>query len=252
VHVFLYVQLLTSFPSFSLFTAIWATFGYTYYSTVIVLTEIFAFEDVSRQKGGGNITGTYSFDFGAVLMSALSEVAGTTIGFLFVDRFGRVPCQVIPHAAGGVLICLACILASSDTEPSTSMRRLLIFVAFLARMFFMCGSSVAWISTAEILSSQVRATGHSSANAINKLSGALSPFLVLTTTKSRYPTIGVVLLLVSLVTAACAGMLPETKGKTMGTHSTTTVLSAEQEGEEGLEDDEAEELSPADHRGTWT
>jgi Sugar (and other) transporter len=231
-------------------TAIWATFGYTYYSTVTVLTEIFASEDVSR-RGGDNNADTYSFDFGAILMSALSEVAGTTLGFMFVDLLGRVPCQVIPHAAGGVLICLTCILASSDTEVTASMRRLLVFVAFLARMFFMCGSSVAWISTAEILSSQVRATGHSSANAINKLSGALSPFLVVTSTKSRYPTIGVVLLLVSLVTAACASLLPETKGKTMGRQGTTMVASSTGEGDDGLED-EAEELSPADHRGTLT
>jgi Sugar (and other) transporter len=212
------------------------------------VTEIFASEDVSRQ--GGNNTGTYSFDFGAILMSALSEVAGTTIGFLFVDRFGRIPCQVIPHVAGGVLICFACIVASSDNEPSSSMRALLIFVAFFARMFFMCGSSVAWISTAEILSSEVRATGHSSANAINKLSGALSPFLVVTNTKSRYSIIGVVLLLVSLVTAACACMLPETKGKIMGTHI-TKVVSAAEEGDQGLEE-EAEELSPDEHRGTLT
>jgi hypothetical protein len=82
------------------------------------------------------------------------------------------------------------------------------------------------------------------------MSGALSPFLVVTNTKSRYPTIGVVLLLVSLVTAACAGMLPETKGKVMGTRTTKVVSEAGERDEEWK--DEAEERSPAERQGTLT
>ena len=64
------------------------------------------------------------------------------------------------------------------------------------------------------LLSNVGLQGHSAANAMARLSGAITPFVI--STKTPFATIGVVSLLVGAATATCAAHLPETKGRTMG------------------------------------
>ena len=42
----------------------------------------------------------------------------------------------------------------------------------------MTGSCVSWVSTAEILTTEVRTTGHSAANAIARIGAIFSPFVI--------------------------------------------------------------------------
>jgi len=95
----------------------------------------------------------------------------------------------------------------------------MIIAAFFARMFFMSASCATWVSTAEVLSTEIRTTGHSAANAIARLSGIFSPYLV--SSDTPFPVIGFVLFMLSLSTASFAWNLPETKGKSLG--STRTI-----------------------------
>jgi hypothetical protein len=90
----------------------------------------------------------------------------------------------------------------------------MIIAAFFARMFFMSASCATWVSTAEVLSTEIRTTGHSAANAIARLSGIFSPYLV--SSDTPFPVIGFVLFMLSLSTASFAWNLPETKGKSLG------------------------------------
>jgi hypothetical protein len=136
----------------------WAGFAITYFSVVILVTRIFASGD--NELDGDDEGKKYSFDYAAILASASSEIAGTTAAIISVDRIGRVPVQVASYIGGGLSIFAMTYLASNEDSP----RGWLILFGFLARMFFMGGSCTTWVITAEILTTEVRATGHSWAN----------------------------------------------------------------------------------------
>ena len=84
-------------------------------------------------------------------------------------------------------------------------------------MFFMSATCTTWVSTAEILTTEVRTTGHASANAIARMFGAISPFVVKDSTP--FPVIGTVILFFGLLNAYTSFNLPETKGRGMGMHA---------------------------------
>jgi hypothetical protein len=153
---------------------------------------------------------SYSFDYWAIFTSASAEVAGTTLIILLVDRVGRIPSQALSYFAGGLSLLILCLLASQEDAS----RSHLIIFSFLARMFFMTAICATWVSTAEILTTEIRTTGHSAANAIARLSGSFSPYLL--TNATPYPVIGGVMFAISLFTTVCVFNLPETKGLHMG------------------------------------
>ncbi|KAL7572349.1 hypothetical protein ACA910_021562 [Epithemia clementina (nom. ined.)] len=186
----------------------WGGFAITYFGTIIAVTMIFASDPADLENQG-----LYSFDYTAILISASSEVAGTTVALLTVDRLGRIPTQVLSYIGGGVSMFVLSVMAMDEDSPRTQM----ILMGFLARMFFMGGSCTTWVSTAEIMPTEIRTTGHSWANACARLAGAASPFVV--SEQHPYTYSGAVILVVSLITAMVTSMLPETKGHTMGIRS---------------------------------
>ena len=92
----------------------------------------------------------------------------------------------------------------------------------------MMGSCVTWVTTAEILTTEIRTTGHSAANAMGRTGAFLSPYLVGT---MSLQAVGSIMLLIHLFTAFCAWNLPETKGREIG----HTSLD-DDNGEEGKDD----------------
>lgn len=187
--------------------ATWAGFAFTYYGAIIAITLAFSGND--EEFLDEDAKGNYSFDYGAIFTSASSEIAGTTLVILLIDRFGRIPTQTMSYIGGGISILLFC-LATADG----SSRRVMMITSFFARMFFMGGSCSTWVSTAEIMTTEIRSTGHAASNAIARLAGAMSPFLVKASTGFR--TIGVTMMLVSFTTAFFVYQLPETSGQRMG------------------------------------
>jgi len=78
----------------------------------------------------------------------------------------------------------------------------------------MSGSCTTWVSTAEILTTEIRATGHSAANAVARIAGAVSPYVV--SSENSFTTIGIVTLCLSFMTCLSSWRLPETKGRSLG------------------------------------
>jgi hypothetical protein len=138
-----------------------------------------------------------------------------------------------------------------DMTSTEQERRQLIFFAFLARMFMMSATSITWLHTSELMPTEIRATGHglgmyrnvfffiffrwctfkswkvsryltfctylfsfSEANAMGRIGGITSPFIISERTSLR--TIGIVMFLVSVATAIFTHSLPETAGKGLG------------------------------------
>ena len=218
----------------------WFGFAFGYYGTLLATTRVFA----TTSRGGGNeqdsddnyifhnnndyhsnlsrlllsqagkaaVVVREEFDYSAIFISNMAELVGTTLVILVVDRIGRIPSQVMAYAGAGILLCLLCTLAGTGAAS----RGTLIGLGFGARALEMAATCVTWVSTAEILTTDVRATGHSAANAVARIGAFLCPFVVERGGNASLVEVGVVMLLVHAVTVLCVCRLPETKGREMG------------------------------------
>lgn len=215
----------------------WGFFAFGYYGTIMVITEIFDSAEQQHQQqspeyeyrtGSGSetefdlvvaddggqqpttvTTAAYSFDYWAIFVSSSAELVGTTVAILSVDAAGRIPLQLVAYTLAGVSVCALCLAASNHAH-----RKVLIALGFAARIFEMTGSCVSWVSTAEILTTDVRTTGHSAANAVARIGSLFAPFLI--EGHSSLVKKGLVMLAIHAGTVLCVSQLPETKGAHMG------------------------------------
>ena len=191
---------------------VWACQYFVYFGAIMAITLVFM-NNNGEQRGDQGTS-----DFGAIFISALAEFVGTTVIIYLIDRIGRIPSQAISYLTGGVAIFVLCQLAShtqtslTTTTPTTWM--IMVVAAFVARLSLMSGTCATWVSTAEIVPTEIRTTSHSTANAIGSLSGFFSPYVV--SNETSFPTIGRVILLLSAMTSFLVLLLPETNGKSMG------------------------------------
>lgn len=179
--------------------AVWFGLAFAYYGTIMVVTKTFHSEGE---------TGSDSFDYKDIFISSSAELIGTFIAIRTVDRIGRIKSQVIYYSLGGIFVFLICLFSSS--VPFS----ILVFIAFMARAFEMSATCCTWVSTAEVFGTEVRTTGHASANAIARLGGILCPLLI--ESNISLPIIGTVLLCVHLLVVAFVRHVPETNGKQLG------------------------------------
>jgi MFS family permease len=194
---------------------VWACYASLYYGTVLVVTLVFSSASSSYQGGDeDNDDHSFHFDYGAIVASTLAEVAGATFVLCTVDRFGRRPMHSLSFFLGGSMVLSLCLFARNATTESKHNREVLVMIAFLARMFIFSGSAITWIWTAEILTTEVRSTGHSVANAAARIGGFVTPFWVSSSTP--FPVIGISMMSISIFIIACSRRLPETHGAPMG------------------------------------
>ena len=97
---------------------------------------------------------------------------------------------------------------SNDNDNTAGIGSILI--AFIARMMYKIGVCTTWITTAEILPTSIRGTGHGFVNSIARLSAASSPYIMHGTSIS---TIGYILLIISIIVSYLVHKIPETKGQ---------------------------------------
>lgn len=176
--------------------------GFLYYGAVLAITLVFS--TTSKSSAG---KGTYNFNYGAIFTSCSAEVFGTILVILIVDSFGRIRTQELSWVAGGFSTAMMCLLAPTGSW-------VLVVLAFLARVFMMSGSSTLWISVAEIMTTDVRTTGHSVVFAAGRVGGFLCAYVVNASTPLGI--IAIVVLGIALFCTACIACLPETKGVALG------------------------------------
>lgn len=205
----------------------WVGFAFGYYGTIIAVTRVFETSDEGNINsadyddavGNANVNeDMVQFDYQAIFISSTAELVGTAIVVFLIDRAGRIASQVFAYLVGGVCLFLLCFFAESGSRP------FLIGVSFGARVCEMMGSCVTWVTTAEVLSTEIRTTGHSAANAIARTGGFISPYLV----GGRLPlrTVGIIMLCIHCFTAFCASKLPETRNKRLGHATSMNVYDA--------------------------
>lgn len=209
--------------------------GFLYYGTVLAVTLVFSSptDTTSTTTGQGNTTDTsgptttarttsYNFDYGAIITSSSAETVGVVLVVFVVDRVGRIRTQIASWTVGGLSTALLCLLhynISSNNSGSSNGGTgpgmiVLVALSFLARALAFTGASTLWITVTEILTTDVRATGHSITYAAGRIGGFLCPYAV--NPSSSLTAVGLVVLFVSLVDAAALATLPETLGAAMG------------------------------------
>jgi len=136
---------------------VWFGLSFCYFGAV--MTQVRLFDNSNGgddDDGGGGDDGgvdNSGFDYKAIFISSTAELVGTALAIALVDRVGRVPTQVCAYTLGGISIFSLCLLAG------TAQRTLLITIAFIVRVNEMIGTCVTWISTSEVLSTEIRSTG---------------------------------------------------------------------------------------------
>lgn len=153
--------------------------------------------------------GLYEFDYSAIFISASAEIFGLIIVIFTVDKFGRIPTQTVSYLIGGFACFVLGVLGFQESS-----RWMLLLMAFLSRMAMMGASCTTWVSTSEILPTEVRATGHGTANAVARLGGFFCPYII--SEHTGLNLVGIFMFSVSIFTASIAWQLPETAGKAMG------------------------------------
>jgi len=194
---------------------VWTGFGFHYYGTIELVVRIFSEMNPSSDTAtttvaaGQDLNGGFpTFDYGAIIVSSSAEILGVLLVSLSIDRFGRVRTQVVSYALGALVLYFLC------TTVSDLPNEIVVCAAFLARVFEMGGCSVTWVATAELLGTEIRGTGHSAANAMARLGGLISPYVV--QGKAPLHTVGVIFLGAHLFTILCASNLPESKDMVLG------------------------------------
>ena len=97
--------------------------------------------------------GSYDFDYTAIFAAASAELVGQTFVLLTIETWGRVRTQALSYLLGGISV-----FALAWFDAGNAKRGILMFLAFLARMFMMGSSSTTWVVTAELLPTQIRNT----------------------------------------------------------------------------------------------
>jgi hypothetical protein len=189
--------------------SMWMGYAFLYYGCVIATTMVFADKNPTSSL--------YHFDYGALFIANTAEIVGTTIIVLTVDHWGRIPTQSIAYVGGGVCVLMLCLLAKSTQHNTQYYRMAMVILAFGTRMFMMMASCVTAVTTAELLPTNIRTTGHSAANAIAKIGGFICPFVVAPSTSLT--TIGITMFGMACFTAVCVRQLPETMGIDLGAAS---------------------------------
>lgn len=132
--------------------AVWFGLSFCYFGSVMIITRVFANSNDGNGGDDDNAVGR-GFDYKAIFISSFAELVGTALAIAVVDRVGRIPTQVCTYTIGGISIFCLCLLTN------TAQRTMLITLAFIVRVNEMMASCVTWISTSEVLSTEIRTTG---------------------------------------------------------------------------------------------
>lgn len=149
---------------------VWALFGFTYYGLILFVTRVYSNGD--SDDGSGD-DGGCSFDYSAIFINSLSELVGTTLGVLLIDRIGRINTQMIFYFLSGLFVALVSI-------PNLSSSGILA-VAFIGRSCIMTASSSTWVLTPELYSTEYRTFGHAICVSMSKVGAFISPYIVVST-----------------------------------------------------------------------
>jgi MFS family permease len=186
--------------------------AFVYYGVIIAIGIIFsANQDMDNNEDDNNIHGKalYDFDYSAIFISASSEIFGLIVVLYTIDRYGRIATQTVAYLLGGGSFLLLSLAVSPEAHRSW-----LIALSFFTRMAMMAAFCTTWVSTSELFSTKIRATGHGVSNAMARLGGFVCPYIISERTPIIY--VGWCIFAACIVVASVSWHLPETAGQSLG------------------------------------
>mmetsp|Transcript_1620 Transcript_1620/g.2970 ORF Transcript_1620/g.2970 Transcript_1620/m.2970 type:complete len:383 (+) Transcript_1620:55-1203(+) len=172
-------------PTVMLLIGLWASFGFSYYGLILSTTRVFRSD---------------SFGYAEILTSCSAEVFGILLCLHVVDNpdYGRVWSATVFYLLAAPFAFILC-------------NSLMPIFGFLARLFLFAAISLTWVSTPEILPTEVRGTGHAVANAAARLGAFCCPYVV-HNMKIPLSTVGVTLMASCTLAAMFTSKLEDTTG----------------------------------------
>jgi len=198
---------------------------FAYYSLVLFTVRVFS--GASNDERTASDDHSYSFDFGALSLSSSSEIVGLTIALAVVDKFGRIRTQVLGFCFAASMVLALGLLS---TGLNTSVTGVQVATAFLARMALEGAIVISCVTVAELYTTGVRATATGVSNTFARVGAFGGAYLIWSSLS--LPAIGGVICSVTVLTAGSALLLPETKGRFLGTVVVEGSSSTESDGEE--------------------
>lgn len=167
---------------------VWLASGCSFYGASLLITRLYA-------RGTG-----CHFAYGWIFATSTSEVLGIAAVLFFIDRAGRKKTQIVAYS----LSALAFVGAAAATETS------LLFVSlYMALATQMTGTSTTWVHLPELYPTDVRATAHSAALTLSRITAFCSSYLV--DSHLNGTAVSLSLAVISLAPAVAVALLtPET------------------------------------------
>ena len=132
--------------------------GFTYYGTILIAPEYFSQSEDPTD-----------FNYQALFIASLAEVAACTLAFFLIDRVGRKQLSAVAYAVCGVATAL--LTAGKAMRPELGVALLM-----LARGGIFIGTCTTWVITPELYPTSGRAAGHSWCNALARVGAFTTPF----------------------------------------------------------------------------
>jgi MFS family permease len=182
-------------------SALWGTyFGMAFLDHGTLTLTVSVFSNDARQQ-----------DYQAIFRSA-AELAGLWLAWWTIDDYGRIRSQQFAFLTGGVLCLVISVLITPVTMNDYD--NLLLVMAFITRMMVTTGTCAAWISTTEVLATEIRTSRHAIAHAVRRIGDLVAQVVFWQMT--HLPAVGGLLMGLGVWTTLCCSALPETKAKDMG------------------------------------
>lgn len=207
---------------------VWGLFGFTYYGLILFVTRVYSKND----GDDGNDDGGCSFDYSSIFINSLSELIGTTLGVVLIDRIGRVNIQMIFYFLSGLFVALVSV-------PNLSSGGILA-VAFIGRFCIMTASSSTWVLTPELYSTEYRTFGHAICVSMSKVGAFISPYIVVSA--FSIPAVATILGVANGLAVLCAYLLPDSTGLSLGKGRQNSIAAMITGGDTGVAEEKRELL----------
>jgi hypothetical protein len=183
-------------------------FGFSTYGTVLLITSVFERQgDVDAPLNNS----VPDFHYSAIAFSALSESFGVFVALLTVNSLGRIKSQVASYSLAGIAGIGLCI--ASSLKDWSGRVIVLTILAFFARAMELMSNCLTWMTTAEVLRTEIRATGHSAASFAARIGAFFTSYAVEGNTTMFQ--IGLFMLAAHALAIFCVSQLPETKNRSL-------------------------------------
>ena len=116
---------------------------------------------------------TCTYDYAGAAYSGITDFAMVLLGVSLIDTIGRCLSQVCSFSMASVFFMIFTGVRDAGATKET-----LVGLMICGKAFLQCGCSALWIHAPELLPTEVRATGHSTAVVVGRTGAIIATFWI--------------------------------------------------------------------------